>query len=253
VHAAASSRSLVRHAVLVLLAFGCARPQQKAQQPVAPPPPEQAPEGKLPRDVKPLSYTLELEIVPSRDRFSGRTQIRVELDTPRKHIWLHGRKLDVKSARAQLASGATDAKYSEVNGDGLARLEFAKELPAGQTVLEIVYEAAYDRQLAGLYKVEQGTDAYLFTQFEPVSARLAFPCFDEPAFKTPFDVWLTVPGDQIAIANTPEIGAAATTSSGPTMNASKYVGSGRVTWKRTRRSPRASSWFERSGVLLIAT
>jgi len=32
---------------------------------------------------------------------------------------------------------------------------------------------------------------------------LAFPCFDEPRFKTPFDVTLTVPADQIAAANTP--------------------------------------------------
>jgi alanyl aminopeptidase len=196
-----------------LLVLGCARPQQKAEQPVAPPPPEQAPEGKLPRDVKPLSYTLELEIVPSRDRFSGRTQIRVELAQPSTRVWLHGKNLEVQSVRAQVAGGAVDGSYRQVTPEGLARVEFAQALPAGQTVLELVYDAPFDRQLSGLYKVESGGDAYAFTQFEPFSARLAFPCFDEPAFKTSFDVWLTVPAEHAAISNTPEI-AAETTPAG---------------------------------------
>ena len=36
----------------------------------------------------------------------------------------------------------------------------------------------------------------------PPDELLAFPGFDEPDFKTPFDVTLTVPADQVAVANT---------------------------------------------------
>ncbi|NIV50824.1 MAG: hypothetical protein GWN53_02890, partial [Gammaproteobacteria bacterium] len=57
----------------------------------------------------------------------------------------------------------------------------------------IEYTAGFDTRLRGLYRVESGGHRYVFTQFESISARLAFPCFDEPRFKTPFDVTLTVP------------------------------------------------------------
>ena len=55
----------------------------------------------------------------------------------------------------------------------------------------------------GCIASSRGGQAYAFTQFESISARLAFPCFDEPRFKAPFDVTLTIPGDQLAAANTP--------------------------------------------------
>ncbi len=44
--------------------------------------------------------------------------------------------------------------------------------------------------------------AYAMTQMEPISARYAFPGFDEPAFKTPFNLSLTVPSHDQALANT---------------------------------------------------
>ena len=65
------------------------------------------------------------------------------------------------------------------------------------------YTADFDTQLKGLYRIESAGDPYAFTQFEAINARLAFPCFDEPRFKTPFDVTLTIPGEQFAGANTP--------------------------------------------------
>ena len=40
------------------------------------------------------------------------------------------------------------------------------------------------------------------TQFESLSARRAFPCFDEPGFKTPWELTLRVPAGLIAVANT---------------------------------------------------
>ena len=66
-------------------------------------------------------------------------------------------------------------------------------------------EGGLDRQLKGLYRVDVGEDHYAFTQFEATSARYAFPSFDEPRWKTPFDVRMHVPSSMRAFGNTHEL------------------------------------------------
>lgn len=56
---------------------------------------------------------------------------------------------------------------------------------------------------AGIFLSKRNDDRYLFTQFEPIDARSAFPCFDEPSYKVPWQVTLHVPAAQTAVSNTP--------------------------------------------------
>ncbi len=164
---------------------------------------EPVPEGRLPEGITPLAYTLWLEVVPTRDRFQGRVDIRTRLDRPRRTIWLHGQGMNVTQAEV-LPEGADPiaATFTQVNEDGVASLRLEREAPAGEVVISITYDAPFDRQLKGLYRVDTGGESYAFTQFEATSARVAFPCFVEPRFKTPFELTLSVRGDDQAIANT---------------------------------------------------
>ena len=41
-----------------------------------------------------------------------------------------------------------------------------------------------------------------FTQFEAIYARRAYPCFDEPSFKVPWQVTVRVPQDYTAVSST---------------------------------------------------
>jgi alanyl aminopeptidase len=158
--------------------------------------------SRLPLSVRPLSYALELKVMPKTDHFSGRTQITVVLEHATQRIWLHGKGLHVTSVKAHVQEDVITGSYRQMNDDGVAALQFERPLPSGQSVLDIEYDAPFDTQLKGLYRVDSGGESYAFTQFEAISARNAFPSFDEPGFKTPFELWVTVPADDVAASNT---------------------------------------------------
>ncbi|MGF1465895.1 MAG: M1 family metallopeptidase [Sandaracinaceae bacterium] len=161
------------------------------------------PTGKLPTGVTPLSYRLYLEVLPDRDTFAGHVEISVRLEEATDRIWLHGALLDVTEAEV-LPDGAeaVAATYRQRDETGVAELSLPSPVGPGEAILSIRYTAPFDRQLKGLYRVDVGDDHYAFTQFEATSARYAFPSFDEPRFKTPFEVTLAVRPEDVAIGNT---------------------------------------------------
>lgn len=164
---------------------------------------EKPPRGKLPEGVRPTSYRLSLEVIPERDTFSGSAIIAIELAEPASKIWMHGQGLQVMSIHAEREGVRIAASWEQRTTDGVALVELAERLPAGRSTLHVQYGAKLDTTLQGLYRVQSQGETYAFTQFEAISARLAFPCFDEPRFKTPFQVTLTVPGDHFVASNTP--------------------------------------------------
>ncbi|KAK1548137.1 hypothetical protein Q3G72_024693 [Acer saccharum] len=166
-----------------------------------------APLGPLPDDVTPLVYSLALALDPNRPDFSGTVKISVRTSKPTALIWLHGQELEVGEGYATDAVGMRHRlRYSQVTADGVARLDIEPPLPAGVSDLNLRFAANYNTGLSGLYKVASEEKNYVFSQFEPLSARRAYPCFDEPRFKTPFQIALTVPDDALAISNTSATG-----------------------------------------------
>ncbi len=168
------------------------------------PDPGPVPLGPLPRIATPTHYRLAFTIDPTKAGFSGHTEIDVNFASPVRTLYIHGLGLRVKSAILHPAKGAPiTVQYKEVDKSGVALLTFASTVPAGAATLSFDYDAGYDQSLAGLYKVVARGDAYAFTQFESIDARRAFPGFDEPGFKTPFDVTVTAPAADKVIGNTP--------------------------------------------------
>jgi alanyl aminopeptidase len=163
------------------------------------------PLAMLPGVVTPLHYRLNFTIDPAKDGFSGHTEIDVNVAKPLKSFFLHGLDLRVAHAAIRLASDKTvPATYAQVHESGVAVLKFAQQIPAGRATLLFDYHAPFNGSLEGLYKVVDGGNAYAFTQFEAIDARRAFPSFDEPGFKTPFDIAVTAPAGDKVVGNTPE-------------------------------------------------
>jgi alanyl aminopeptidase len=165
---------------------------------------EEIPLGRLPRHVQPRHYRLELTILPEMTHFSGSTEIDLDILKRVDHFYLHGRFLVPGQVTLVVAGETLAANYEQVDPSGVVRISLPRPVQ-GEATLKIDYTAPFNESLEALYRVEAGGRYYAFTQFEAISAREAFPGWDEPAFKVPFDVSLIVHTDQVAIANTPEV------------------------------------------------
>lgn len=168
---------------------------------------DSVPHGRLPGWAMPQSYQLAFKVDPRQADFSGHTVITVKLSQASDHVWLHGADLKVSKVAVTDAAGKTAAgKYVAVAPkEGVARIDFGRTLKPQTITLAIDYSAPLNQQLQGLYKVSHEGQPYAMTQMEPISARYAFPGFDEPGIKTPFDITLTVPKDENAVANTAQV------------------------------------------------
>jgi alanyl aminopeptidase len=167
---------------------------------------EDEPLGKLPEGVVPLRYALTLDIDPGAGTFRGEVDISVRLADRREGVWLHGEELDVTAAELRREGMApVAARWVPGRRGGIAALRFEAPIAAGEATLHLVFDGRLNRHLEGLYRVDDRGDSYAFTQFEALSARRAFPCFDEPRFKTPFEITLVTAGDHRAVTNTAEI------------------------------------------------
>ncbi len=153
--------------------------------------------------VKPLAYEAELTLVPTQERFTGHLVIHVEIAKPTEFFWLNAKRLEIRSANV-VADGKTYAAKTVAGGAEFVGLRFAALVPAGRAVITLDYDGVIDRtETAGIFKQQDGDSWYAFTQFESTDARRAFPCFDEPQWKTPWHVSLIVPASDVAASNTP--------------------------------------------------
>lgn len=168
--------------------------------------PEAPPQGKLPDGVRPLRYALDLRIIPQEEYFSGTATIEIEVDLHTRFIWLHGRDLNVARIEARKSNGQVlGATWEQVTEGGVARVTFEKMLKPGTIVLQIEYDAAYSKNPDGLYKIDSDGKPMVFSQFQAIDARRAFPGFDEPRFKVPFDVSIIAPATDQVITNAPRV------------------------------------------------
>lgn len=178
-----------------------APPAPTAAQAPAPP----APALRLPKGAEPVRYRAALTLVPSAPGFDGEVEIDLKLAQATPFLWLNGSAITVKDARVE-ASGKTIAARAVPGGDDFLGFAFAEPVPAGAATLHVTYHASIsDKDDRGVFREQVDGASYLFSQFESVEARRAFPCFDEPSFKTPWQVTLRVNEGDSALSNTPAL------------------------------------------------
>ena len=172
-------------------------PRCTAAAPVVSPP--GAPTLRLPTAVRPLAGALELRVDPDEVGHSGTARYRVSVTEPSPVVWMHAEGLAVTAATV----GGRPARAISAPG-GFLGLQPDEPVPAGDTEVSVTFTGTVDRTLSrGLYAVAEGGAWYAYTFFEPIDARRAFPCFDEPSAKIPWTLTLVVPAADVALANAP--------------------------------------------------
>ena len=146
---------------------------------------------------------MDLTIVPDRDTFRGSVDIDVDVRTPSDIIWLNAIGLTIEDASFRPDGSPPLPAKTVPGGDQFIGFAFDRAI-SGHGTLHIAYQGKISRNSsAGIFQLKEDRDWYVYSQFEPTDARRAFPCFDEPGFKVPWQMTLHVPKDDMALSNTP--------------------------------------------------
>tara|TARA_R110002096_G_scaffold77896_12_gene183609 strand:- start:127247 stop:129715 length:2469 start_codon:yes stop_codon:yes gene_type:complete len=152
---------------------------------------------ELGNDVVPTSYELNLDLPSSGAMYSGTVRVSVDVLNPVSTVWLHAVKFESISATVFQGRRKEVSKLAFRPTEEKMGLELSFPLSKGPALLELRFKGRPSN--LGIFK--RGTS--YFTQFEPTFARRAFPCFDDPRFKTPWTLNLTVDHGMRAFGNAP--------------------------------------------------
>ncbi|XP_067294260.1 leucyl-cystinyl aminopeptidase isoform X2 [Pseudorasbora parva] len=163
-------------------------------------------ELRLPSSVHPVHYDISLHPDLNRMNFQGSVSIKVKVLHETKIIVLHSSDMNITKAtfEGKVVDVLEYKPWQQI------AIKFPEDLTKGQYVLNLDYTANFSISYNGFYNSSYvdttGTKRVLAaTQFEPLAARKAFPCFDEPAFKSTFLIKITRESKYISLSNMPKV------------------------------------------------
>ncbi|OAD61534.1 Glutamyl aminopeptidase [Eufriesea mexicana] len=158
-------------------------------------------EKRLPEDVVPRKYVIAISPDFRKDDFHGSVRIDLELLKDRSYIALHSKDLTVTSTKLFAKKSQTEVRILStfyVSKREMLVIKTYRNISVGQYFLKMNFSGSLKGKMSGFY-LSTYTDnnrsvrKLAVSQFEPFYARTAFPCFDEPSFKSIFEIHLLYP------------------------------------------------------------
>ena len=161
---------------------------------------------RLPKMVIPSYYSITIKPDLDSEKFSGSETITLTVKDKINSIKLNSIGLKIDKAEIRDV-GLKSINISEDKDHETISVNFKEYLNPGEYKLDLEFHGDLDNSLRGFYlsryKDDKGVDHKIgTTQFESTDARRAFPCFDEPEFKSVFSITLEVPKGLFTVSNT---------------------------------------------------
>ncbi|XP_029165352.1 aminopeptidase N-like [Nylanderia fulva] len=176
---------------------------------------------RLPKYVTPVHYDIKLipHILEGNFTFDGEESICIKVCKPTNTIALHTVQLTIDETLTTLIRKENDVnaapnyvrKQHEYNRDTqILTIRFQERLNPGTYQLYLKFTGVISTVYRGFYRSfytdNEGHKVWLAaTHFQPVSARKAFPCWDEPAIKATFKFSIKHYPNYTALSNMPSI------------------------------------------------
>jgi len=198
--------------ILLSVAAACAAPPKKAvvkapsegiTRSAAVPTLEPPKDDRLDPKVRPTAYQVRLDLDPRRADYGGQVRIDLELSEATDTIWLHSEKHEIYAHGLTVANRRVKGSSIARGGPDWLAIKTPKAIGPGKASLLLQFRGEMTTPLFGLYRVEHAGAWYIYTQFESLGARKAFPCFDEPDFKATFTLQIRSPKENPSFANAP--------------------------------------------------
>jgi alanyl aminopeptidase len=172
-------------------------------------------EPRLDPNVAPTSEAIELNLDADQTDYTGSVKIQLHVTKATSEFLFHAEEMKLDKVELSGPAGAIPVTVATGGDRGTEKATTTKDLAPGDYTFAINFSKPYNTKAVGLYRGMFEGKGYLFTQFESLDARKAFPCWDEPIYKIPWDMKITIPMQQTAVFNTPvdkEVRGATTTT-----------------------------------------
>uniref|UniRef100_A0A7N6F647 Aminopeptidase n=1 Tax=Anabas testudineus TaxID=64144 RepID=A0A7N6F647_ANATE len=172
---------------------------------------------RLPRYIVPLHYRILLHANLTNLSFTGSVQIQIDVQNNTNWVVLHSKGLQISKATildqnlSHLSEKVDVLPVLHNPSHEQIGIFSPRVLSNGQKYfLYIEFGAELAEGFYGFYKSTYRTSTgetrtLALTHFEPTSARMAFPCFDEPSFKANFSVRIRRSPEYTSLSNMPVI------------------------------------------------
>ncbi|XP_047528651.1 aminopeptidase N [Vanessa atalanta] len=176
-------------------------------------------ETRLEKSVEPTGYRLELEPYLEDAIFEGHVSINVtwleDADTISVHC-AHEIEITESEVKAYIPSNSKELQkipIKKMNTDPkkpIVTLRLEKMVPKSSIgFINFSFKGNMETSsteafFKTIYVTDQEVERMVAgTQLRPNNARRMFPCFDEPGYKTPFELSVVRPRGMVALSNTP--------------------------------------------------